>query len=176
LLVQTDHITGEKAATAIEALYGAGARNVQVQSTVTKKNRPGLVFLIDTDPACREDVEAVILTDIGATGWHRIPTEHCYVPVDQTKREAIIRVKAEDGDSAPMLAGRLTLVFKVSSADPEVIRPEHDTLIMIRTMLANAGKTASLALIEQKTVAALLQTDAAPAKAGQNDTIVTIDF
>ena len=152
LLVQTDHITGEKAATAIEALYRAGAKNVQVQSTVTKKNRPGLVFLIDTDEEARDAVEASILRDIGATGWHRIPTEHCFIPVEQATVTMAVRI----GDS---MIGSLAVTRKISSADPEVIRPEYDSLAEIQDMLRKAGEEVSLALIEQKVTEAFLSDD-----------------
>ena len=50
LLVQTDHLDGETLGNLIGRFYDEGAKNVQVISSLTKKNRPGHLILIDVSP------------------------------------------------------------------------------------------------------------------------------
>ena len=86
IMAMCDNITGEAVGESFESLYGAGAKNVQVMNTVTKKNRPGYLYVIDCDEACVDEIEEVLIREIGTTGWHRINSEHCYTDVEYMKK------------------------------------------------------------------------------------------
>ncbi|MDR1732092.1 MAG: LarC family nickel insertion protein [Synergistaceae bacterium] len=85
-LVQTDHLSGEDIGVAIGILYESGARNVQVIPTITKKNRPAYIFLIDASQAETENLEEAIVRELSVTGWHRLNSDHCYIPAKEMKR------------------------------------------------------------------------------------------
>lgn len=93
-VVQVDHISGEICGSIFDCLYDAGARNVQCFATITKKNRPGNVFLIDVGCEAEQAVEEVIVREIGSTGWHKVVTEHRHVPTQVVSREVEIVVRA----------------------------------------------------------------------------------
>lgn len=150
LVVQVDSITGETAGGAVSVLYEAGAKNVQIVSTVTKKNRPGWMFFIDVDEEARPAVERAMVRELGVTGWHRLPGEHCYIDTEIVSKTVRVRLTGKN----PRNLGVLSVERKVSSADPEVIRPEFDSCEKLRRMLRDAGVEISRALAEQKIIEA----------------------
>ncbi len=85
-LVQCDNLEGEQAAPAMESLYEAGAKNVQLLSSLTKKGRPGYVFLIDGDEASADAIESVIVKELGVTGWHRIGAQGGRIGAEHPER------------------------------------------------------------------------------------------
>ncbi|MCK5418002.1 MAG: DUF111 family protein, partial [Desulfobacterales bacterium] len=49
IFAQIDHIPGDVLGFAMERLMELGAKNVQLIPTITKKNRPGNIMIIDVD-------------------------------------------------------------------------------------------------------------------------------
>ena len=86
IMAMCDNITGEAVGESFDSLYGAGAKNVQVMNTITKKNRPGYLYVIDCDEQCVDRIEEILIREIGTTGWHRIHSEHCYTDVEYLKK------------------------------------------------------------------------------------------
>ena len=86
IIAMCDNITGEAVGESFDSLYGAGAKNVQIMNTITKKNRPGYLYVIDCDELCVDGIEEVLIREIGTTGWHRINSEHCYTDVEYLKK------------------------------------------------------------------------------------------
>ena len=86
IMAMCDNITGEAVGESFDSLYGAGAKNVQIMNTITKKNRPGYLYVIDCDDQCVDSIEEVLIREIGTTGWHRINSEHCYTDVEYLKK------------------------------------------------------------------------------------------
>lgn len=142
LLVQLDSITGEQLGAAVEYLYACGAKNVQMIPTVTKKNRPGEIVLIDAPFDAIPDIEAAIVTELGATGWHVIGTEHRYVPVEYLEKELCVR------------CGEKTFSYRAKAkwtpCTPEIFRPESDCCLELRRLLAGEGKNVSYEFLYQK--------------------------
>ena len=75
-VIQVDHLSGEIIGDLIESFYSAGAKNVQVISTITKKNRPAYMIVVDGNEASADEIERVIVEECGSSGWHRISTKH----------------------------------------------------------------------------------------------------
>lgn len=71
-LIQADHLTGEVPGDVIDSFYQAGTKNVQVSSTVTKKNRPAHVIMADATEATASAIEEVIVEECGSSGCHRL--------------------------------------------------------------------------------------------------------
>lgn len=133
---QADHMSGEEIGSAIEGLYEAGASNVQVISTVTKKNRSGYVFLIDARPEYRDSVEKVLILETGVTGWHCIETVHRHLRVEYLKKEVCFRWKENQ-----IL---LNLEAKKAYGLEITLRPEHRSCELLKKELDRMGKKYSV--------------------------------
>ena len=144
-LVQVDHLTGETIGNAIESFYEAGAKNVQVVSSVTKKNRPAYMIFIDAAPAYAEDIEEMIVKELGSSGWHRLETTHRHTNVTITAQKTKI---ACEGYSFEYV-----IRSKVIDDDIKNARPEYDDVKAIKQRLyENAGVRISTAEISQSVV------------------------
>jgi uncharacterized protein (DUF111 family) len=144
LFVQTDHISGEVIGTAIDDLYKAGACNVQVIPSITKKNRPGHLFYIDAGSKDRSAVENVIVNELGATGWHCLGTAHRHVATEVWERDVVFAV--QEGDL------RLKALIKVIRKNPRHLRPEHASCLTIREALREKGVKLSLTEISREII------------------------
>lgn len=134
--VQTDHLPGEILGSVIEYLYDAGACNVQVIPTVTKKNRPAYVFLIDAREECAEKVEMVLIRELRVTGWHRISTEHRHLAVDYIKKQ--VRIEGSG------FLIEMEVEGKVAHAEHICVRPEHRSCTRLKALLEEKGHQVSL--------------------------------
>lgn len=134
--VQTDHLSGEEIGCAIRKLYGAGAHNVNVLSTVTKKNRPGYIFLIDTDESSMHAVEEALQLELRVSGWHCIPTQHRYLNVDCVKKTLQIET---DGKSF-----RFPAELKIAYGAERIVRPEFRSCEHLKEKLEEMGVKRSL--------------------------------
>lgn len=129
--VQADHLNGEEIGSILHYFYEAGACNVQVIPTITKKNRPGHLILIDTKERAAKEIEMILAEECKVTGWHRITTEHRHLRVDYLKREVTITWK---GESFSHLAEG-----KCSWGVRRRIRPEHRSSEALRDKLRKMG-------------------------------------
>lgn len=144
LLVQTDHITGELIGTVIEDFYRAGAFNVQVIPTITKKNRPGHLFFIDASPDDNLQIESLIVNELRATGWHRLESVHRHVATEIRRQKVVF-----DTDVGPL---SFTVKIKVVKEQPGHIRPEHASCLALRAALREKGVNLSLHEINQEII------------------------
>jgi uncharacterized protein (DUF111 family) len=144
LLVQTDHNPGDVIGTVIEDFYKAGAFNVQVISSVTKKNRPGYLFFIDTAPGENSQIESIIINDLGATGWHQLGSEHRHIATEIWHREVVF-----DTPAGPY---RHMAAVKVVMKKPEQMRPEHSSCVAAREALREKGANLSLKEISESII------------------------
>lgn len=150
-LVQVDHLSGELLGSAIEYLYAAGARNVQILPSVTKKNRPGQSIIIDASDSRAVDIERVIVEELGSTGWHRFVTEHRHLPVELISKR--IKVETSNGPLDFEISG------KMIKNQPESVRPEHASCLAFqRALKERAGLEAPLGEIYLKAANALRAT------------------
>lgn len=133
LLVQIDHLSGEVIGSVIDSFYEAGAKNVQVITTITKKNRPGYMIFVDTREQDVEKIEKVIIHDCGSSGWHRIPTSHRYTDVSVISKK--IKVLTSTGTYD------FTVDGKVIDNDFQNARPEYESCISLRKLLKENDNT-----------------------------------
>lgn len=126
-LVQIDHLNGEILGDVIESFYQAGAKNVQIVSTVTKKNRPGYMVFIDAPVQSAIEIEELIVKDCGASGWHRISSCHRHTNVSVISKEIKIRTAKGSYD--------FTARGKVIDDDCLNARPEYDCCSELKRLL-----------------------------------------
>lgn len=148
LLIQADHISGEIIGTVMQDLYEAGAFNVQVIPTITKKNRPGYLFIVDAAAGDNCAIENVIVHELGASGWHVIETNHRHVGTDILERD--VTFETSQG------AFTFTAAVKVFKKQPQRMRPEHASCLAIREALKGKGVHMTLTEISQHIITQLL--------------------
>lgn len=95
LLLQLDHLSGEDLGCLVERLYELGARSVNILSTVTKKNRPGHLVLVDLDSELESRLAERVTRTFGIWGYHRIPAIHCFEQMVCETRTLSIHCKGE---------------------------------------------------------------------------------
>jgi len=129
LLVQVDDATGETLQHAAQQMLAAGARNVQMLSSTTKKGRPGHVCLIDL-PAEREDEIALILgTELGVWGYRVLEARHRHFDIVLEARRVILNGIEHAVRCKFIRKGDRLLAVKA----------EHDDLVRLQNVLAAAG-------------------------------------
>ena len=139
--VQTDHLSGEEIGSSIESLYDAGAHNVQVVPTITKKNRNGAIFLIDTNAKNKDAVEQAIILELRVSGWHRIRTDHRHLEVDYLKCTLPICYEG--------IRVNFEAEIKKSYGVETTLRPEHRSCERLKQLLKNGGKACSIETCSQ---------------------------
>jgi uncharacterized protein (DUF111 family) len=100
LLLQIDHLSGEEVGYLIDSLYAWRAQNVQVISTLTKKNRPGCIVLVDMGSEKETRLMEALAREFGIAGGHRIDTTHCHHPVSSIHRKIRVRKDGREVQTA----------------------------------------------------------------------------
>ncbi len=131
ILVQVDSVSGEVLSFAIGKLMELGARNVQLVPTITKKNRPGNIIIIDAD-ADKENIVADFLAkELKVSGYHRIDTSHVFHKITFVDKDIHLHING----------GRRSLPckFKVigEMSAPLAIDIEHDFLVEVQEIINN---------------------------------------
>lgn len=135
-LIQVDHLSGEVLGDVIDSFYQAGAKNVQVFSTITKKNRPAHVIMVDATEATAFAIEEVIVEECGSSGWHRIDSCHRHTDVTYVTRPVIVHLGYTSFE--------FLLKGKQISDDRQLIRPEYDSCVELREKLKQYQRPVSL--------------------------------
>lgn len=126
LIAQVDHISGELLGFAIQKIMELGAHNVQLMPTITKKNRPGNIILIDADASLEKEIAFFLAKEMKVSGYHMIKTSHKFHKVsfvDRTIRFVI------NGDIRAFNC-RFKVIGELS--DPITIDIEHDFLVELQ--------------------------------------------
>ena len=108
-MVQLDHLSGEDAGWALEALDYPGIRNRNIIPTLTKKGRMGYLLLLDIDPEAEADVGDYLLTSFTTHGYHCFETRHVHrhtklrtvdvvVAKEDRQLTAQVRLKHDEGN------------------------------------------------------------------------------
>lgn len=123
IFVQVDHLSGEEIAWAMEALNRPGVYNRHIISTVTKKNRPGYVMLLDIDPDQEENIAEVIYEHLGVYGYHRLESQHVHQKTI-TQKHIINVCKGAD-----MIRGKVRI--KMLAENPHHFALESDDIVAL---------------------------------------------
>ncbi|HSB33761.1 MAG TPA: nickel insertion protein [Nitrospirota bacterium] len=138
LFAQADHVSGEVTGFAVGKIMELGARNVQLISSVTKKNRPGNIIIIDTDDDHEEAIARFLARELKISGYHRIETSHIFQQVTFSQKDLVIRTNGK----------RRTFCCEVKiigdPSDPLSVDVEHDALVKLQKVLKAQKKELSL--------------------------------
>jgi hypothetical protein len=138
-LFQIDHLSGEEVGCLVEQLYGWGAKNVNVISTVTKKGRPGHLILVDAGRMDTAGLPERMARMFGTCGYHRFETSHVFLGSDGQK----VSLKVRCGER--LLDEELEIKVIGDQGRPLARRPEYDGLVNLCRRLEQAlGVTVSL--------------------------------
>lgn len=130
LLVQVDDATGETLQHATQLMLAAGARNVQILASMTKKGRPGHVCLIDL-PAEREDDIALLLgAELGVWGYRVLEARHRHFDIGIEARD----IEVTAGDVSLSMRVRCKYIRKGERL--LAVKAEHDDLVALQTEVA----------------------------------------
>lgn len=91
LLVQVDNVTGETLGFAIQQLTMMGAKNVQLLQSLTKKNRPSHVLLIDIPEEKVKEVAFFLVRELGIWGYHIIDSHHYHFDISFVHKRLIVK-------------------------------------------------------------------------------------
>jgi hypothetical protein len=91
LLFHFDHLSGEETGALLERLEEWGASDVQIISTLTKKNRPGCIALVDLAASDESRIAGELARQFGISGYHRLQTTHCHQAVALDRADLTVR-------------------------------------------------------------------------------------
>jgi uncharacterized protein (DUF111 family) len=138
-LFQIDHLSGEEVGCLVEQLYDWGAKNVNVISTLTKKNRPGHLILVDAGCMDTEELPEKMARLFGTCGCHRFDTSH--LCLGTACKKVSIRVRCGDR----LLDEELEVKVIGEKEKHLSKRPEYDGLVKLcRSLEQSLGFAISL--------------------------------
>jgi uncharacterized protein (DUF111 family) len=148
IFAQVDHVSGEVTGFAVGRIMELGAHNVQLIPTITKKNRPGNLILIDTDTEHEGEIAKFLASELKVSGYHRVNTTHIFQPVSFVRKNLIIKLNGK----------RKTFKFKIKivgdPSEPLSVDIEHDFLVKVQEALSDLSYFISLnelrSMIESK--------------------------
>ncbi len=129
IFAQIDHIPGDVLGFAMERLMELGANNVQLIPTITKKNRPGNILIIDVDDQNEEVMAEFLAKELNVPGYHRIDTQHVFQNISFAKKHLTI--------SANGVIQKTSCEIKLmgDTLNPVSVSVEHDFLVEIQKLL-----------------------------------------
>ncbi|MCL4477007.1 MAG: DUF111 family protein [Nitrospirae bacterium] len=145
LFAQVDHVSGEVTGFAIGKIMELGANNVQLIPTITKKNRPGNIIIIDSDAEHEGEIARFLASELKISGYHKINTTHVFQKVSFLKKHLNIKVNG----------GTSSFQFEVKiigdPSEPLSVDIEHDFLVNVQEIL-NINLNYSISLSELRTL------------------------
>jgi pyridinium-3,5-bisthiocarboxylic acid mononucleotide nickel chelatase len=156
MMAQIDDATGEVLQDVMERLHRAGARNVQLLASLTKKGRPGQVLLIDAPAEREDDVALALASELGVWGYRVLQSVHRHFEIHRLSKPLLVRVGGE------------TLTFDLGWKRIErqgrllAVKVEHEHLASLRDALERKGLPVPLRRLRADLEQQLAQDPAAP--------------
>ena len=150
LMAQADDAPGELLAEVLNRLEHAGARNLQLVSSLTKKGRPGYILYIDVPAALEDRVAEILAFELGVWGYRVLAAEHKHFAMERRLVKLTVTMAADAHD--------FDLRVKTISRDGEFLRvkAEHDDLSRICGALRAAGCRMPLAELKARVETVLI--------------------
>jgi uncharacterized protein (DUF111 family) len=95
ILAQVDSASGEDIGHVMTAIQDAGAHNVNLVPSLTKKGRPGYLLIIDTPTPALPRIENLLVTELGLLGWRRLVSQHIFLPTEISKYTLVLQFKGK---------------------------------------------------------------------------------
>jgi uncharacterized protein (DUF111 family) len=92
IFAQVDSVSGDSMAYAMTSLYDAGAHNVNLVPSLTKKGRPGYLLIIDTSIKAQSKIEDILVAELGLLGWRLLASQHVSLEVEVAETDLVLEV------------------------------------------------------------------------------------
>jgi len=92
IFAQVDSVSGDSMAYAMTSLYDAGAHNVTLVPSLTKKGRPGYLLIIDTSIKAQSKIEDILIAELGLLGWRLLASQHVSLEVEVADTDLVLEV------------------------------------------------------------------------------------
>ena len=99
IFAQVDSVPGDSMAYAMTSLYDAGAHNVNLVPSLTKKGRPGYLLIIDASIKAQSKIEDILVAELGLLGWRLLASQHVSLKVEVGETDLVLEVQ---GKSLPL--------------------------------------------------------------------------
>ena len=150
VMVNLDNVAGETVPYIIEKLMSLGAESVHAIPAITKKGRPGFIFLIDTARANVEAIGDLLAREAGILGL-RLFEEGEHIKFDYEMRK--VRLALQDKGLSLSLNVKVVLDSRGPIASARV---EYEELVTALDALTKAGMHTSLVALKEIIEAAIL--------------------
>lgn len=151
ILAQVDHACGDILSSVIEQFSQAGARNVNLVPSLTKKGRPGYLLYIDVPEDRLEAIERLLAVELGVLGWRVMAAEHR----GPAARSCTVDVTLAAGGLARSLAVPAKVVRDAATGN-EVAHIEHDFCVRLqRELRESEGVDMPLRMLKARIQAAV---------------------
>jgi len=146
ILAQVDHACGDVISSVMEQLSTAGARNVHLVPSLTKKGRPGYLLYVDVPEDCLEAVERLLSVELGVLGWRLLAAEHR----GPAARACTVQVTLAAGGVERSLAVPAKVVRDTATGNA-VAHIEHDFCVRLqRELRESEGVSIPLSLLKAR--------------------------
>jgi uncharacterized protein (DUF111 family) len=108
IMAQVDSASGENIAHVMTGIHDAGAHNVNLVPSLTKKGRPGYLLIIDAPAPALPQIENLLVTELGLLGWRRLVSQHISLPTKISQHNLVLELKRK--------RVRLKVPFKIARA------------------------------------------------------------
>lgn len=95
IFAQVDSVSGESMAYAVASIYDAGAHNVNLVPSLTKKGRPGYLLIIDAPIQARPNIEDILVAELGLLGWRLLASQHVSLETEVSESDLVLEVKGK---------------------------------------------------------------------------------
>jgi uncharacterized protein (DUF111 family) len=95
IMAQVDSASGEYIAHVMAAIQDAGAHNVNLIPSLTKKGRPGYLLIIDAPAPALPQIENLLIAELGLLGWRRLFSQHISLPTEITRQNLVLEFKGK---------------------------------------------------------------------------------
>ena len=89
-------MSGDSLAYAMASIYDAGAHNVNIVPSLTKKGRPGYLLIIDAPAQARPEIEKLLVTELGLLGWRLLAGQHISLKTEMAESELVLETQGKE--------------------------------------------------------------------------------
>lgn len=132
MMAQVDDVPGELMGEFICRAEALGARNVQVVSSITKKNRPAYLVYLDVPAALEAAAARLLGAELGCWGYRVLQAEHHHFDIARTTVALTVRRGGVSRQSSMRIK-------TISNGDERLrVKAEHDDLVSLCAALRDA--------------------------------------
>ena len=160
LMAQVDDASGEVLAKVVQQLEEAGAANVQLVASLTKKGRPGYLLFIDLQAEREDDIAAILAGELGVWGYRVMAATHKHFDIEAQNCRLVVADRSGGGKSYefPLRCKRIFGDGRLLN-----VKVEHDQLVEIQGALRQGGIETPVTVLKGAVEAALWERGAGTA-------------